>query len=111
MTVEQLYENGQLVDAKQRKVDLTDPLALAMMLNNDGKFTDDGLAGDPTEATLIQYYLDQEMNRLLRLISSNKRVAEIPFDSERKLMSTFNEDQDGKVTLYTKGSRPVIKAS
>ncbi|HBF75213.1 MAG TPA: ATPase [Lactobacillus sp.] len=103
MTVEQLYENGQLVDAKQRKVDLTDPLALAMMLNNDSKFTDDGLVGDPTETALIQYYLDQD-EPASATISSNKRVAEIPFDSERKLMSTFNEDQDGKVTQYTKGA-------
>lgn len=103
MTVEQLYENGQLIDAKDAKTDLTDPLALAMVLNNDSKFTDDGLAGDPTETALIQYYLDQG-EPAASTISSNKRVAEIPFDSERKLMSTFNEDADGHVTQYVKGA-------
>lgn len=103
MTVEQLYENGQLMDASQSKVDLTDPLALAMLLNNDSKFTDDGLAGDPTETALIQYYLNQD-EPAAATISNNKRIAEIPFDSERKLMSTYNEDPDGEITQYVKGA-------
>lgn len=49
MTVEQLYVNQQLVGGAEAEVRLSDPLALAMILNNDSKFTDDGLAGDPTE--------------------------------------------------------------
>lgn len=103
MTVEQLYENGHLVDAKQFTADINDPLALAMILNNDSKFSDDGLAGDPTETALIQYYLNQNA-AVSSTISSNKRVGEIPFDSERKLMSTFNQDANGQVTQYVKGA-------
>lgn len=103
MTVEQIYENGQLYDAKQWQVELTDPLALAMLLNNDSKFADDGLAGDPTETALIQYYLDQG-EPAAATISNSERVAEIPFDSERKLMSTFNEDPSQGVTQYVKGA-------
>ncbi|GAX03278.1 cation-transporting ATPase [Secundilactobacillus pentosiphilus] len=103
MTVEQIYENGQLVDAKQQEVDLTDPLALAMLLNNDSKFADDGLAGDPTETALIQYYLDRD-EPAAATISNSERVAEIPFDSERKLMSTFNADSSGSITQYVKGA-------
>ncbi|MTV82356.1 cation-translocating P-type ATPase [Secundilactobacillus folii] len=103
MTVEQLYENGQLIDARKAQIDLSDPLAMAMILNNDSKFSESGLAGDPTETALIQYFLDQD-DAVASAISSNKRVAEIPFDSERKLMSTFNEDQDGAVIQYVKGA-------
>lgn len=103
MTVEQLYENGQLTAAKDATISLSDPLAMAMILNNDSKFTDDGLAGDPTETALIQYYLDQDL-AVNSAISSNSRVAEIPFDSERKLMSTFNEENDGDVVQYVKGA-------
>ncbi|WP_056942395.1 cation-translocating P-type ATPase [Secundilactobacillus kimchicus] len=103
MTVEQLYVNQQLVGGAEAEVRLSDPLALAMILNNDSKFTDDGLAGDPTETALIQYYLNRD-EPVAASISSNKRVAEIPFDSERKLMSTFNETNDGDIVQYVKGA-------
>lgn len=103
MTVEQIYENGRLMDAKQLTVDLTDPLAMAMILNNDTKFSETGLVGDPTETALIQYYLDQDA-AVSTAISVNKREAEIPFDSERKLMSTFNETADDQLVQYVKGA-------
>lgn len=103
MTVEQIYENGRLMDAKQLMVDITDPLAMAMILNNDTKFSETGLVGDPTETALIQYYLDQDA-AVSTAISVNKREAEIPFDSERKLMSTFNETADDQLVQYVKGA-------
>lgn len=103
MTVEQIYENGQLTPARNAAVTMSDPLALAMVLNNDGKPDGDTLIGDPTETALIQYYLDRKAPALAT-IKAHPRVAEIPFDSERKLMSTFNQNHDQQITQYVKGA-------
>lgn len=103
MTVEQIYENGQLTSAAEAKVTMADPIALAMVLNNDGQPDGDTLLGDPTETALIQYYIDRN-KQPLATIASHPRVAEIPFDSERKLMTTFNETADHQLTQYVKGA-------
>lgn len=103
MTVEQLVLDGTLTDAKVADVPADSPLALAMMLNNDTKFTDAGLGGDPTETALVQYYLDHDV-AAQTVIETHPRVAEIAFDSERKLMSTFNQTADGQLVQYVKGA-------
>lgn len=103
MTVEQLVLDGTLTDAKVANVPADSPLALAMMLNNDTKFTDTGLAGDPTETALVQYYLNHDV-AAQTVIEAHPRVAEIAFDSERKLMSTFNQATDGQLVQYVKGA-------
>lgn len=81
-------------------------LLRCMLLCNDAKIKleDDKLQsiGDPTEIALVHY------GYKLGLIKENmegkfNRTNEIPFDSERKLMSTFNE-VDGKTIVYTKGA-------
>ena len=80
---------------------------LANLLNNcilcnDSKLSSDGtLAGDPTETALIDF-----ANKLKvptdKILENLPRVEEVPFDSDRKLMTTVNKD-NGKYLVYTKG--------
>ncbi|WP_137597890.1 calcium-translocating P-type ATPase, PMCA-type [Paucilactobacillus kaifaensis] len=94
MTVERLYTNGQLIDADAEDNDSNDLLVKVMVLANDTKQTADGLQGDPTETALVQYALNHD-GHVDQLIADNPRVAEIPFDSERKLMTTIHQNSDG----------------
>ena len=71
------------------------------MLCNDTKIADDGsLTGDPTETALVDIAL--KMGFTTNLYNELPRVDEIPFDSERKLMTTVHE-REGKYIVYTKG--------
>lgn len=60
------------------------------------------IIGDPTEGAMLVLGEKIGLNKE-QLNEEYKRVQEIPFDSNRKLMSTFNE-KDGKITIYTKGA-------
>ena len=71
------------------------------MLCNDTKISDDGtLTGDPTETALVDIALKLGFTK--NIYNELPRVDEIPFDSERKLMTTVHE-RDGKYIVYTKG--------
>lgn len=81
-----------------------DPLSLAkaMILCSDATVGDGQVTGDPTEIALLQWGDELQINRK-SLYESNKRIAELPFDSDRKLMSTVVEE-NGSYTVYTKGA-------
>ena len=105
MTVEKIYYNDKVFEVKDFKRDLSDEdlnkLIYASMLCNDTKITEsDKLAGDPTETALVDlgFKLDYEGT----LYGQYPRVQEIPFDSDRKLMTTVHES-NGKYIVYTKG--------
>ncbi len=93
MTVEKYVVNNQIFDATDpiQKNAAAEKLAVVMALNNDTKMTEDGLLGDPTETALISFNEKQDQD-LERLFDKMLRVAEIPFDSERKLMTTVNKN-------------------
>lgn len=100
MTVKKVFVNGELIPLEDIG-DFNEELSLlfqAEMLCNDSKVQEDGtLAGDPTETALI------DMGRTVGYDLKNyPRVAEIPFDSDRKLMSTVHQVGD-KFYVYTKG--------
>lgn len=80
-------------------------LAVAMALCNDAALTDkEGeIIGEPTEAALVRYALDKGVNKK-KLDAEMPRVAEAPFDSVRKMMSTIHKDYRGKYVQYTKGA-------
>ncbi len=103
MTVEKIFIDGQLKDANQLKLSLDDRLAQIMALNNDTKYLEDGLGGDPTETALVSYYLKDQLP-VQAFIAQHSRLAEIPFDSERKLMSTYNQMDDGTILMTMKGA-------
>jgi Ca2+-transporting ATPase len=71
------------------------------MLCNDTKISDDGnLTGDPTETALVDIALKLGFTK--NIYKELPRVDEIPFDSERKLMTTVHE-RNGKYIVFTKG--------
>lgn len=104
MTVEKIFINSNTNDVENYKgnvdSDLTQ-LIYANMLCNDTKISNDGnLTGDPTETALVDmaFKLDFDPSVYDRM----PRLEEIPFDSDRKLMTTVNE-VNGKYIVYTKG--------
>lgn len=79
----------------------------AMVLCNDSSFSQEGQAlGDPTEVALIAYS-DKIGYPYQDLREKSSRLAEFPFDSERKLMSTIN-DFEGQKTIFVKGGPDVL---
>lgn len=77
-------------------------LAKAMVLSSDATYENGHGTGDPTEIALLLLGDDLGIDRV-QLNAKNKRTGELSFDSDRKLMSTINEE-DGKHTVYTKGA-------
>ncbi|WP_414838844.1 cation-translocating P-type ATPase [Carnobacterium sp. TMP28] len=103
MTVEKLYVNGQLQDSAA-PLELDSPILYSMMHANDTQISGDGtLIGDPTETALIQFALDKDIT-VSEVLEKEPRVAEIPFDSERKLMSTIQKQADKKFLIAVKGA-------
>ena len=102
MTVEKVFCNDVTVDVN--KVETTEDfnkLVYNCMLCNDSRMLETGeLAGDPTETALIDMAFNLEYQEAI--VRENLRVEEVPFDSERKLMTTVNEN-NGRYRVYTKG--------
>ena len=108
MTVQQIYMDEKLcsADALKNRGEVSQYLLYASLLANDAAFTDGKMIGDPTEFALI------EMGRKAgtdenTVRSELPRTGEIPFDSDRKLMSTRHMIF-GKDTLLTKGAVDVL---
>lgn len=102
ITVEKLFVNQQLEDQIEQLA-VPEVVRSIMILNNDGKMVDDKLVGDPTETALQQYYLEQGVD-VVTILKDYPRVAELPFDSERKLMTTFNKTPAGDILVTMKGA-------
>lgn len=104
MTVEKIFINGETKEIAEYKENINEDLKkliFANMLCNDTKISTDGkLTGDPTETALVDmaFKLDFDPSVYDRM----PRIQEIPFDSDRKLMTTVNE-VNGKYIVYTKG--------
>ncbi|WP_159721179.1 cation-translocating P-type ATPase [Enterococcus sp. CSURQ0835] len=107
MTVEKLYTDNEQLDAKGTIP--TDNMALKIMnFANDTKIGAEGnLIGDPTETALVQFGLNHDFD-VREQVKTEPRVAELPFDSERKLMSTIHEQPDGKFLIAVKGAPDVL---
>lgn len=108
MTTKKVYLNHTLVDGDT--LDYTNPLERLLLqsavLANDSTNQEGQEIGDPTEVALVN--LGQKLG--LSEISLRKdypRLSEIPFDSDRKLMSTLHFI-DGQYILFTKGAFDVL---
>ncbi|ABX41019.1 cation-translocating P-type ATPase [Lachnoclostridium phytofermentans] len=100
-------KTGTLTQNKMTVVDhfgeKEDLLATAMALCSDAQLDETNNAvGEPTECALVNYatklYLDKN-----KLIEQQPRIAEAPFDSVRKMMSTIHKTSEG-IVQYTKGA-------
>ena len=104
MTVKKIYINDSLVpinniDIKDNSTEL---LVEAMVLCNDATSNETSKTGDPTEIALLD--VGNKVNLFKdSLNEEHKRVDEIPFDSDRKLMTTVNA-YENKFKVYTKGA-------
>ena len=119
MTVQQVYVSGNVLDASE--LDIQDQtqryLLYDAILTNDSSIVDGKGIGDPTEYALL------EMFRKIRVLPDSyfgkmgihedalrnvmKRMEEVPFDSDRKLMSTKYQIH-GVPTILTKGAVDVL---
>lgn len=103
MTVEKVYTNGQLQNAST-ELGADNTTLRIMNFANDTKVDPDGkLIGDPTETALVQFGLDHNFD-VRDVLKSEPRVAELPFDSDRKLMSTIHKEADGTYFVAVKGA-------
>ena len=105
MTVKKVFYDNILQSIDDAKVNNNNEelkkLVYISMLCNDTKIAaDNTLAGDPTETALVDmgFELDFEPS----ILEQFPRVEEIPFDSDRKLMTTVHKKGD-KYIVYTKG--------
>lgn len=102
MSVKKNYLDGQLFETELPKSKTADLFLKCLVLCNDSFADEQGERGDPTEIALIKLgaqnnKIQAEFNRIY------ERVFEVPFDSERKLMTTVNRTEDG-LKVFTKGA-------
>ena len=103
MTVEKVYTNGQL-QSSATEIGASNNTLRIMNFANDTKVDPSGkLIGDPTETALVQFGLDHNFD-VREILQDEPRVAELPFDSDRKLMSTIHKEVDGSYFIAVKGA-------
>ena len=104
MTVQKIFTNNYMIEVnKEIKInnELEKLINIAMLCNDTKVGTDNELTGDPTETALIDMGMKMDVD--VHSILSTPRLAELPFDSDRKLMTTVHE-VNGKYIVYTKGA-------
>lgn len=103
-------KTGTLTQNKMTVVDFKGDdekiIAQAMALCSDATLEDGVVKGEPTEAALVEWARKLEMPKY-ELEEEFPRVAEAPFDSARKMMSTVHKTHNG-VIQYTKGAPDVV---
>ena len=97
MLVKSLYVNDKLY-TDEDEVSNADMLKLCASVNNNVTKNEDKYMGDETEVAIYKY-----LESIDSLDATYKRVKELPFDSDRKMMSTINT-VNGKDYSFTKGS-------
>jgi len=86
-------------------------LYLAMTISNDVNYgKNDKLVGDPTEIALLSFG-EVKTGKKEELLKKYPRVLEIPFDSDRKKMTTIHEDPRGGYISFTKGAVEALSNS
>ena len=115
MTVEEIYVDGRLergdrIALPEERERRDAPLRLfvkAMALNNDAVIDKEGrIIGDPTEVALYRFAESAGLKKKA-LLERHPRTGELPFDSERKCMTTFHKWDDGTIS-FTKGAIEVL---
>ncbi|MEW6713753.1 MAG: calcium-translocating P-type ATPase, PMCA-type [Nitrospirota bacterium] len=115
MTVEEIYVDNEIVNSEKLKIKNEgtkefSTLMTALALSNDAVLDKDGKAiGDPTETALFDIADKSGFNKK-ELEKEFPRVSEIPFDSDRKCMTTFHKQSSEKPEYisFTKGAIEVL---
>ena len=126
MTVEEVYVDGKVVLSAEfgvRSGPSPQPspprgeggsfiphslLMTALAVSNDAEGDASGkVIGDPTEVALYVIAKNKGFDKKA-LEQDLPRTAEIPFDSDRKCMTTFHRGRDGKIVSFTKGAIDVL---
>ena len=104
MTVEYYYMNGKRIPAAEISASNEEHRRLMeySMLCNDSRINEDGEIGDPTETALVRLGEQQGISED-ELRAEEPRIFEIPFDSDRKRMSTLHQIK-GEEILVSKGA-------
>lgn len=108
MTVKNIYVDDNVIESGSLdfKNDIHQSILLMSILCNDASNSDGNEIGDPTEVALVNLASLFNINTMDKR-SVYARIGEIPFDSDRKLMSTVNKF-DGKNIMITKGAVDVL---
>jgi P-type Ca2+ transporter type 2C len=104
MRVVQLYEHPNVPDITGHGL-----LQCGLALNHDVKFSKELVPiGEPTELALVEHSVSElSFDTYKALYKEYARVAELPFDSDRKRMTTVHQ-YDGKFLVITKGASEAI---
>ncbi|MBA4508465.1 calcium-transporting P-type ATPase, PMR1-type [Clostridium sporogenes] len=104
MTVIKFYTNNEIQDIDKLNIEdnIHKMLLENLVLCNDATFSKDSSTGDPTEIALLEAGAKYNIVKN-NIENEHKRIDEIPFDSDRKLMTTVN-DFDDKNYVMTKGA-------
>lgn len=108
MTVQQVYVDNKVIphDGLQKGDPLQKKFVLMSLLCNDSVTIDNKEIGDPTEVALVNFGEEYNLDELV-VRDDYERVGEIPFDSDRKLMSTVNK-VGHQYFMTTKGALDVL---
>lgn len=108
MTVQQLFVDEKQLDMFELKPanKVHEYLLHTAILTNDSTVVAGKAIGDPTEFALIEWAHHFDYDEFAHR-NSFPRISEIPFDSDRKLMSTVHKI-DGEIMMLTKGALDVL---
>ncbi|WP_425331129.1 cation-translocating P-type ATPase [Clostridium aminobutyricum] len=99
MTVMDLFLPDEGQESKNR-------ILMAALLCNDSSVAEGKMLGDPTEIALAEFCMHTK-DDCEQIVKNYPRLAEVPFDSDRKLMSTLHE-MNGSYLMLTKGAADVL---
>ncbi|MEO0122381.1 MAG: calcium-translocating P-type ATPase, PMCA-type [candidate division WOR-3 bacterium] len=106
MIVREIFINNKIIRDEEftNYAEKNPEFFLALALSNDAQYDKDGkIIGDPTETALCVAAYESGYDKR-ELIKKHPRIAEIPFDSDRKCMTTIHKMDNGKIVSFTKGA-------
>ncbi len=106
MTVQKIYFDNKVIDKEEDISDSQSELIIDSVLCSDAQRRGKTVTGDPTEIALIDF-AEKKGFSVADIRSENARAGEIPFDSDRKLMSVVYH-KDGTCRMITKGAADVL---
>ena len=109
MQLREIYWNGKIYDVNLNPSEIigtADELVRSMQLCTDSVVSGSEVYGDPTENALVEFALKIGKNKA-DAEKQYPRLAELPFDSNRKLMTTYHK-VNSLIIGYTKGSPDIL---